>query len=74
MGKKQTKRTVETPDMLTQKTYEDYNKKKPSLNDPNESKGKVNPERPNLADESKDILKAPKQLAKKTIKQPRHKA
>ncbi len=27
MGKKQTKRTVETPDMLTQKTYGDYNKK-----------------------------------------------
>ena len=66
MDKKQSKQSVKNPgSMLEQKTYEDYNKKKPMLTDPNESKGKVNPERPNLADESKDIIKVKNQVAAK---------
>ena len=66
MAKKQTKQTVKQPgSMLTQKTYEDYNRKEPSPADPNESKGKVNPLRPNLADESKNT---PKDKGKKGAK------
>jgi hypothetical protein len=65
--KKADVQTVQNPgSMLTQKTYEDYNKKKPLISDPNESKGKVNPERPNLADESKAILKTPRKKSPKS--------
>ena len=55
MAKKKNSPGVQHPgNMLEQKTFEDFNKKEPALNDPNESKGKVNPESLNLADQAKD--------------------
>ena len=57
MAKKLSNPNVQKPgSMLEQKTFEDFNKKEPALHDPNESKGKLNPHSPNLADQAKETL------------------
>ncbi len=43
MAKKKSSPSVDHPGtMLEQKTFQDFNKRQPSLSDPNESKGKEN--------------------------------
>jgi hypothetical protein len=42
--------------MLEQKTFQDFNNRKPSLSDPNESKSKLSPENLNPADQAIDPL------------------
>ncbi len=55
MAKKKSSPSVEHPgSMLEQKTFQDFNNREPLLSDPNESKGKINPQSPNLADQAKD--------------------
>lgn len=55
MAKRKSSPSVNRPGtMLDQKTFQDFNNREPALSDPNESKGKVNPEDLNLADQAKD--------------------
>ena len=55
MAKSKSSRSVDQPgSMLEQKTFQDFNDRKPSLRDPNEIKGKVNPENLNPAGQTKD--------------------
>lgn len=72
MAAKKSSGSGQQPDMLEQKTFEDFNKKKPSVSDPNERKGKPDPESPNLADQAKDpMTDEQKEAVKPTPKVPR---
>ena len=53
MAEKKSSGSGQQPGMLEQKTFEDFNKKKPSVSDPNERKGKLEPESPNFADQAR---------------------